>query len=156
MVLLLFLYAPRARGFFLGTSPEILTILTVWLSLRSETYLATFGAFILGFIRDGLALNPVGLFSLTLVLAVFLVKGLMRVLDFNHFPFRLVLVLVVYFSVHLVIYPLFMYIYMGSRIFGLMSTQITAYCIQAVVTTLLSPAIFGVFDLVASIGRERE
>jgi rod shape-determining protein MreD len=76
-----------------GWRPEWPLLLTVYLSLRTETPAACTGAFGLGLFQNYTSLAPGGLFSLKLMLGVLITRLLIRKLEFERTSARILLVL---------------------------------------------------------------
>jgi rod shape-determining protein MreD len=145
---LCFSAAPQASKFLWGYTPDLLIIIIAYLALRTELYLGVAGAFILGFLHDGLTLSPPGFFPLVLITSVFLIKLLMKIVELNRLIIKIPVVFILFYLIYLVFYPSLMYIYIGSASFMVISHAITAYCIEALITALLAPLFFALFDKV--------
>ncbi|MDR0549917.1 MAG: hypothetical protein LBI10_10980 [Deltaproteobacteria bacterium] len=64
-----------------GFRPEWPFLLTLYLSLRTEGYLAYIGAFYFGLFQGYLSPTPPGLYSLKLLVGVLIVRGVIRKLE---------------------------------------------------------------------------
>ncbi|MDR2141187.1 MAG: rod shape-determining protein MreD [Deltaproteobacteria bacterium] len=76
---------PRAGLYLNGWRPDWAFLLTLFLALRTESWLAYLGAFVLGFFQGYLSLAPPGLFCLKLALGVLITRGLARKLELKGF-----------------------------------------------------------------------
>jgi rod shape-determining protein MreD len=139
----------NTRTFFFGVAPDFLTLTICWLALRIPTWSGGIAAFLLGFIRDGFSFNYTGIFSLTLLLALFLVKGSLRILEYNRVISQICLVFIIFFLINLVFYPLLVYIFIGTNSIGLLSHHVTSYCTQGLLTAILTPFWFALLDKLA-------
>ncbi|MDR2339742.1 MAG: rod shape-determining protein MreD [Deltaproteobacteria bacterium] len=148
-----FFYAAfKARFSGLGYFPDLLIIPVVWASLRSETFLAAAGAFVLGFFLDGLSYAPSGVMPLDLIVLVLAVRLLSKVLEFSS-PFYIMCLNFFIFSLsNLVIYPLLIYISYGNLPFDVISSYFSIYCVQGVLTALAAPPAFWCLDRLTSAG----
>jgi rod shape-determining protein MreD len=147
--------APRVKHLFFGSAPDALALLTVYFALRSETWLAAAAVFILGVARDAASLDPLGIFSLTLVLTVLLLKSLYKFMELSREISLMLLVLAVFFIINVVIYPILMYIFLGTGSFSLLWRSISGYGAQGLLTLLVAPLAFAFLDRACLI-RETE
>jgi cell shape-determining protein MreD len=132
-----------------GIPPDVTTLIVVWLGLKTELYLGVSGAFVLGFVEDGLTLSPAGFYPLILIISVILIKLLMNIFDMNRTFIKMALVFFIYCLNHIVFYPIVMYLYMGDNPIRFISHQFTLYCAQGFLTAICMFLFFRLFDRTA-------
>jgi rod shape-determining protein MreD len=150
----LLMAGPHGRRILWGVSPDPAVLALVWLALRTETWTASLGAFILGFLRDGVSSGPAGGWALVMVLTVFLLKALTGAVEIGRSWGAALLCFASVVIEGVVLYPILMYIYMGLSPVGVIFQYTSVYCIQAVVTAILALALYKPLDRAAFIRRD--
>jgi rod shape-determining protein MreD len=148
-ILDLLLDGPPAGILLRGYAPDPVTLVTVWLALRSEAWAACAGGFFLGFLRDGISAGPAGGWALVLVLQALLVKAVTRSVEINRPWSAAFTAFAAVLAGTVVFYPLLMYVYAGMNPVRVIYQHFSIYCIQGILTACLSLPVYGLLDRMA-------
>lgn len=131
--------------------PEWVLVLTIYIALRSELWVAVLGAFVLGFIRDVVGGELLGLYQFTLVLLTWLFYPFRARFNF-YSPLTLVpLTFILSISGYLfVMTPIMAVVGWPGRQFN----PIPAFFVSSLATALTAPCVFFVLKLLARRGPE--
>ena len=128
---------------FVFYCPEWVLVLTVYIVLRTELWLAVLGAFVLGFIRDAVGGGVMGLYQFTLVLLVWLFYPFRNRLNFFNPLTLIVLTFILSLGGYLFIMtPVMAVLGWPGNTFN----PIPVFLISSLTTALTSPVLFFFLD----------
>ena len=123
--------------------PEWVLVLTIYIILRTDLWLAVLGAFVLGFIRDALGGGVLGLYQFTLVLLTWLFHPFRSRLNFFNPLTLMPLTFILSFGGYLfVMTPVMAVLGWPGNTFN----PVPAFFISSLTTALTAPVLFYFLD----------
>jgi rod shape-determining protein MreD len=134
-------------------APDAAVLAVVWLALRAEAWAAAAGAFVLGFMRDGMSAGPAGGWALVFVLTALAVKAVAAAVEVDRTWSECLAAFAGVLAVGIVLYPILMYIYSGMSPVRVIYLYFSLYCIQGLTTALAGVPVFRAFDRASASAR---
>jgi rod shape-determining protein MreD len=138
---------PWAGLYLVGWRPDWLLILTLYLCLRAESYVAYLGAFIFGFFQSYISLAPPGAFSLKLMVGVLITRLLIRKLELGRTSPKIFLVLGLHLGLNAGFEPYLLNLVQPQLRYQFLSEQTLILTTRTgLVTALFIGPLFGILD----------